>query len=275
MNELVSILKNLFGKTMTQIYKFISPALPKVALSLSIMLVGWICAVIIRKVVARFLKALGFDVISEKVGLTNFLQKGGIKRSPSGVMGMGFYWFIIFCALVTVFNTIHLEVASNLVKEAAVYIPKIVISFILLVVGMFLGQFVGTFVGTTSRLAHVPFHSLLEKITRYTIIFLAVMMALEQLGLATNVIFQYFFLIFVFMPLVVALVLAIGGRNVISSVLSGWLLGRAYRKGDKITFDSISGEIISIDLITTKLKGTDGELIVPNSDLANKVVKIK
>ncbi|MFH1363450.1 MAG: mechanosensitive ion channel domain-containing protein, partial [Candidatus Omnitrophota bacterium] len=74
-------------------------------------------------------------------------------------------------------------------------------------------------------------------------------------------------------PLIVSLLFIVGGREVIASILSGRFLIKEYKVGDTIEFDSISGQIKIIGLVITKITVKEGEIIIPNSELAKKIIK--
>ncbi|HUI70670.1 MAG TPA: mechanosensitive ion channel domain-containing protein [Spirochaetia bacterium] len=90
---------------------------------------------------------------------------------------------------------------------------------------------------------------------------------LDYLELSISFLSGSFTLVFIVVPIVAALALLIGGRSLLASMLAGRSLTR-------IRFDSIEGEIISIDLVTTKLGCADGEIIIPNGVLSSRVLKL-
>ena len=275
MSKFAEIFQDLVIKTLNDIHQFIVQFAPNMAFSVTILLIGWICALLLKKIVSKILKALGFDVLAEKTGLTHFLERGGIQKKPSFVVGLVFYWLILFSALVMVFNALGLEVASQMINQTLFYIPKIIVALILLALGMFLSQFIGKFVEATSRLASIPFCIALGKVARYTTIGLASIVALEYLNVSSAIIVESFVIIFIVVPLALSLIFLVGGRDIVSSMLAGRFLMKEYKKGDTIEFDSISGQIQSIDFLTTKITSDDGKIIVPNSCLVKKVVKKK
>ena len=267
------IFQALVINTLNKAYQFATQFAPKIALAVIILLIGWLCALLLKKIVTKLLKALGFDVVSEKTGLRRFLERGGITRSPSSVIGLGFYWLIIFSALVMLFNTLELEMASQLVKQAVFYLPRIVVAAILFALGIFLSQFMAKFVEKTAHLANIPMYGLLGRIAGYAIIALAIMLALNYLGVAASIIAQYAFIIFGVVPLVVSLIFLIAGKDIVAGILAGRFLMKEYKKGERIEFDSISGEIESVGFITTKIKSNTDEILIPNSELAKKIIK--
>ena len=273
MVQLQNAFNELVIQTIKQAYVFIAELMPKLMLAILIMLIGWVCAVLLKKIVSKLVRGLGFDAVSEKTGLKSFLEKGDIKRNPSYIIGLAFYWLIIFSTLVMVFNTLGLGVASNLLNQAVLYIPKIIVALILLAIGICLSQLADTFVTTTAHLAKIPFHHALGKLSHYAIIGLTIMMALEQLGVATAIVAHSFLILFGIVPLICALIFMIGGKDIIASILSRNFIIRKFKAGDKIAVGKVSGEIVSIDLVNTTIKSGNEEVIIPNAELASKITR--
>jgi len=269
MSKFAEIFQDLVVIKLEQLYQFTMQFGPKIALAIIIFLIGWVCAILLKKIVSKLLKALGLDVLSEKAGFKHFLEKGGIQKKPSALAGLVFYWIIIFSALITAFNTLELNTASQLIQQVLSYMPKFIVALILFVMGIFLSQFVGKLVETTSHLASINFYRLIGKAARYLVMALAIMICLEYLGVAKTSIA----IIFGVVPLIVSLLFIMGGREIVSSILAGRLLMKEYKQGDTIEFDSISGQIQSINVVTTKITGKEGEIIIPNSELAKKIIK--
>ncbi|MFH1622184.1 MAG: mechanosensitive ion channel domain-containing protein [Candidatus Omnitrophota bacterium] len=269
MPKFSEIFQDLVVKKLEQLYQFTIEFGPKIALAIIIFLIGYICAALLKKIISKLLKALGLDVISEKTGLKRFLEKGGVEKNTSSLVGLLFYWIIIFSALVMAFNTLGLNTASQLMQQVLSYIPKFIVALILFVIGIFLSQFVGKLVEATSHLASINFYRVLGKAARYLVMALAIMICLEYLGVSKTSIA----IIFGAAPLIASLLFIIGGREIVSSILAGRFLVKEYKQGDTIEFDSISGQLRSIDLVTTKMTVKDGEIVVPNSELARKIIK--
>lgn len=273
MTTFYDIIENLLIKNLQEAQSIIAEFGPRLALAAFILIIGWICAALFKKVISKFLKALGFDVVSKKIGLKSFMEKGGIEKEPSKIVGSIFYWLILFSTLMMVFNTFNIEAASKLINETLLYLPKAGVSLILISLGIFLGKFTAKFIKTSARLAQIPFYTLLGEAGRYLIIALAVMMALEHLGATVSVILHYAIIIFIAVPLSISLIFLVGGKEVVSNVLSGRFIIREYAIGDIIEFDLMSGKIKSIDLIYTKIESEGKEIAIPNSELLKKIIK--
>ena len=116
---------------------------------------------------------------------------------------------------------------------------------------------------------------MVSSLAKYLIYFIAVIFALDQIGLTTtvlNIILGVFLLI-----IVVFIILAF--KDFIPNLISGLFIHqkRGLKDGDKINMDGINGIIEHISIIETRIKTKNGDIIfVPNSMLTkHKVIKKK
>lgn len=275
MDKFIEIFHNLVTQSMNQIYETVVKHGPGVAFAISIIIFGWICALVIKKVISKLLKALGFNILIDKTGLKRILDRGEIKQSPSTLVGLIFYWIILLNTLIVASDAVDLELTSQFIQQAILYIPKIIVVVVFISIANFIGRFIYNVVEKMAHVSNIPLCKLLGNIARYTVIGLAAMMVLDYLQLAINAMIQSFVVIFVVVPVCFFIAFLVGGRVIISSILARQYLLKEYKKGDVITFDTISGEIVAIDAIYTKLRSGDEEIIVSNSQLADKVIKKK
>jgi len=271
MSKFINIFNQLIIQNLKQLNAFFINNGPKILFALLVFIMGWFCAVLLKKIITKLLKALGFDIVSEKIGLKTFFTKGGIKSNPSRIVGLFFYWFILFSTLITIFNTLEIEGASKLIQQIIAYIPKFILAMILLSLGIFLGRFFGEFVEKAANVAKLPFALFIAKITQYAIIGLSLGFSLECLGV--NIAIEYTFIFLTVAAFLICLIFMTGGRDVIANLLAGRLLTRVLKKGDYIELESISGQINAINLFTTIITSNELDLVIPNSELSRKIIK--
>lgn len=275
MSKFSEIFQKLVVDTLQNAYQFILQYAPKVIFALIIMVIGLVCAFLIKKITAKIFKALGVDVLSEKTGFKHFMEKGNINKNLSTVIGKILYWLIVFSTLIMVFDTLELKIASKLLHQIFSYLPKIIVALVLLSLGIFLSRFVNNFIQTSSRLANIPFPSILGKGAQYLLIGLAVITGLEYLDLPVEHLMEYFMIIFILIPSTLLLILLIGGKETVSSIIAGRIVIKEYKKGDLISFGTTTGTIESIGLISTKIKNDQGLVIVPNQELTTQKIELK
>ncbi len=275
MERFKEIFNDLVVETLQQSYEFIVEFGPRILFALLIIALGWIFAVIVKKVISKLLRFLGLDVLADKTGFKKMLERGDIKRRPSSLIGLIFYWLIFLDALMMASNTLNISIASHFVQEVVLYIPKVIISMVIIGIGTYAGRIIGNIVDKTTHLADVPWHSVLGKATYYALVGLAIILAVDSLDPSVSVVKETFIVVFVIGPAILLTIFVLGGRDIISSILARKGLMNEYERGDNIAFDSISGEIESMDFLTTRLKNGDEEIIVPNAELARKIVRKK
>ncbi|RMH03717.1 MAG: hypothetical protein D6704_12225 [Nitrospirae bacterium] len=269
MDTVTTLFDQLLVRVFTALSDWTSTFAPKVFLAALILLLGWVFSVVLGKTVSKVLRALGFDVLSERTGIVRFLERGGIHQRPSVLMGRGVYWLIMFSALSLAFDTLEFRPAVELLERVVLFIPKILLALILLALGLFLSHFLQEFVTRSARIAELPFAQALGYLARYAIITIASLMALEQLSLLSPLVLQ----LVAFVLLVTLLVILVGGREIISSILASRMLCQEFAPGDCIEFDDLAGEILAIDLLTTKILADDQEVVVPNTELTKKIIR--
>lgn len=270
-----AIFDELVVKTLQNVYESAFKYGSKAVFVLLIIGIGWICAVIIKKICAKMLRALGFDVVSEKVGISKLLQKGGISKAPSVLIGSAFYWLILLSALMMAFNSMELETASQLLRQTVLYLPKIIAALVLLSLGGFLGHFVAELVESASKVSNAPFPEVLAKVARWAVIAAAMMMALETLDIAKEIVTKTFVIVFGVAPAAAVALLLFAGRETLANALAGKTVAMDFKPGDMIEMEGVSGEIVSIDAVTTKIKAADEIIVLPNSMLAESKIKKK
>jgi hypothetical protein len=197
--------------------------IPAIAGAILILVVGWLIAKLIEAVVVRLLKAARLDAGSDKVGITNVLAQGDIKMSLSELVGAIVYWLIILVVLATTLDALNLKIASELVSKLVGYVPNILASVFILILGSFLANFVATIVRTSTSNAGIKNAKMLSQITQILIIIFAVIVAVEQLQIATTLIVLSVNIILVSFGLGLALAFGLGCKDIAGKAMQDFL----------------------------------------------------
>ncbi len=166
----------------------ISQFLINMLLVLAILLVGWLVSKLVRSILSRLLKTLRFDTIGKKIEIDKLLSKGGIKQSPSDLIGIVVYWIILLITFVVAVNAIGLTIAGDLLNRIVLYIPNIVAAIFILIIGMFVATLLRNIVKTAAINTGLIHAQLLSKIVEAVVIVFAVMITLEQLNIGARIV---------------------------------------------------------------------------------------
>src|SRR3712207_6140816 len=80
--------------------------IPRVIAFLLILLVGWIIAGILEKVVDRILETVKFDQLATRSGIQGFIRSTGANADASSFVAMIVKWFVRLIALVAAFDAL-------------------------------------------------------------------------------------------------------------------------------------------------------------------------
>ncbi len=187
---------------------------------LLILLVGWLVAVVLKKVLVKILVFLKIDTLSGKVKLSEVLEKGGIKYTLSELIGIILYWIIIFITMATAINALGLTSVSSIMDRIVLYVPNIVIALFILVLGLFLSSFLSSVVVAMSVNAGISHANILGKITSTIVIVFSVMIVLEQLNIAAAIINAVITIVLASVGLAFAIAFGLGSKDVAAKAMS-------------------------------------------------------
>jgi mechanosensitive ion channel-like protein len=220
--ENVNILIEPVRESLHQIGAF----LPRLFLAVVILIVGWLVAMLVRVAIVRALRALNFNVITEKAGIDHFLQQGGAEIDTVRVLGSLFYWLVILAALMVAFNSLDLAYVTDLIGRIVLFVPKVMIAVVILVFGAYFARFVAAAIATYLKNIGVGEAAIVGRLALYSILVFVVMIALDQLGLG-DIIRQTFLIVVGAAALALALAFGLGGQKRAAELIERWSRTRA------------------------------------------------
>lgn len=200
--------------------------LPKIGIAALIVIAGYAIGRIARAVVRKLLQSVGFDKLVAKLQLDKLTG----SASPSDVVGLVLYVFVMFQASVAALNQLGLETLSvpltNMMTRFWGLVPAIAVSALIVFIGVVVGQLVRKLVA--AALKNVGFDRLMARLgfgklpdrpdhldeyseivalaAQLAIILLAVAQALDNLQLDTWSAYVNQFLAYMLKNVLVALV---------------------------------------------------------------------
>ena len=215
--ENFSMLVEPIRETLHQIAAF----LPRLLLAIVVLVVGWLVARAVRFAIVKALRALNFNVVTEKAGIDHFLQQGGADIDTVRVLGALFYWLVILAALMIAFNSLDLAYVTDLIGRIVLFVPRVMVAVVILVFGAYFARFVGAALASYLRNAGVTEAGLMGRLSLYAIMAFVIMIALDQIGLG-DVIRQTFLIIVAAIALGLALAFGLGGQKRAGELIERW-----------------------------------------------------
>jgi hypothetical protein len=216
MPEYIEVLRSAFIDLWAGIVLFV----PKLLFALVIFLLGLVIAGLLNKVVVRLATVLHIDELIKKLELDDIFRRAGVKLDVGIALGWLVKWFVIIFSLVAAADILQWDQVTEFLTTIIEYIPNVLISVIILLVGFVLANFVQEVI--KSALDAVKMHTacFLAGLARWAIIVFSFMAALVQLGIAQSLIEVLFTGFVAMIALAGGLAFGLGGREYASRILS-------------------------------------------------------
>ena len=196
--------------------------LPQLALATVVVIAGWLLAKAARFAVVKALRAINFNVLTERAGLDEFLKQGGIRSDTTDVFGVLVYWLIVLAALVSAFNALGMPYITDLLRQVVSFVPRLMVALVILAFGAYFARFVAGAVMAYCRNIGLQDGDILGRLSQYAILVFVVLIALEQMQIGGDIVRHSFLILFGGIVLALALAFGIGGQRWAAELLDRW-----------------------------------------------------
>lgn len=222
-----------FTHRLERSFSLLGEFVPALFGALIILFAGYLVAKVIEKGTQRVLRRVGFNQMLERGGVMHAVERSGSHLNPAKVIANLLFWFVMFAVLLVAANAIGLESLANVFSELVSYIPSVIAAIVIIILGIVLGGFVGGLImASAGALNGGPW---LARTGRIGVIVLAVFMALQELGVATDIVTTAFAILFGAVALALALSFGLGNRELAAEVTRDWY---ARYKAERVAIDA-------------------------------------
>lgn len=200
-----------------QVFGDIVPALLG---ALVILFAGYLLAKVLEKLVERFLRRIRLNKMLERGGVMQAVERSGSHLNPVRVLANLVFWLVMFAVILVAANALGLESLANVFSELVSYIPSVIAAIVIILVGIVLGGFVGGLISASAGALHGG--RALARVGRGGVILLAIFMALQELGIATDIVTTAFAILFGAIALAMALSFGLGNRVLAGELTREW-----------------------------------------------------
>jgi hypothetical protein len=197
-------------------------AIPKILAFAAILIIGWLIAALIARAVAAVLRRVRFNELSTQSGFTGFVQNMGLDTDASGAIALTAKWFIRLIALVVAFDALGLPAVSDVLRQLLMWIPNLIVGIVVLVIGGLAANALGTLVRGATAQAELGSPDLFAKIAKVMVWAFAIMIAVNQIGVAQTLVNTLFTAVVGAAALALGLAFGLGGRETAAEILRRW-----------------------------------------------------
>src|SRR3982750_1695941 len=194
--------------------------LPALIGAVVILFAGYLLAKVLEKLTERGLRRIRLNHLLERGGVTQAVERSGTHVNPTRVIANLVFWLVMFTVIVLASNALGLKSLADVMSTLVSYIPSVIAAIVIVLVGIVLGGFVGGLIQASAGGLHGG--RALARTGRGGVILLAVFMALQELGIATDIVTTAFAILFGAIALAMALAFGLGNRELAAEVTREW-----------------------------------------------------
>ncbi len=216
----ISIWGEMLRLTFAQVGSGVMAFLPSLIIAIVIVLAGWLFGLILGKVVGQIVSATKVDNVLRRAKLDELLRKGGFALDSGVFVGTLVKWFIIIVFLVAAFDVLGLNQVNIFLQQVVlIYLPQVIVAALIILVAAVIAETVQKLISGTAEAAGLTSGRLAGVIAKWAIWVFAILMAVSQLGIASQFILTIFTGIVVAVSLAIGLAFGLGGQDAASKLI--------------------------------------------------------
>jgi hypothetical protein len=193
--------------------------IPEFVFAVIVLVLGWVIATWLAKIVKSLLQSAKVDELGDKVGLQQVSTRTGMRLTISGAIAWLIKWFALIVIFLAAADILGLDQISDFLNRVLLYIPNVIAAAAILLVGSLVARFLSRLVRHSVAAAGLASADLLGAITSWSIMIFAVLATLDQLKVAQAFVQTLFTGIVVMIAIAGGLAFGLGGREHATRVL--------------------------------------------------------
>lgn len=260
----------LFGEIISNVLSW----LPNLVGAVLLVLLGWVVASLVQLILGGMLRRLRLDRLAERAGISQLLDNAGLESSASKLIARIIYWLVLLVFLLAAVESLGLVGVAQAINGLVAYLPNVLAAALILLLGGLIANFVGDTVSALTTQAGVVTGPVLGQIVRYVLLGFILILALQQLGIQTDLLTAAAVALVAALALALALAFGFGSRELARNIMAGFHAKESFEAGQNVRVRDYSGRLISIGSVKTKIETEDGIISLPNFILTDEEVTI-
>ncbi|MCW3845332.1 hypothetical protein ONA70_35245 [Micromonospora yasonensis] len=194
-------MKDNFGNAVGDAFRSVMLFLPKAVAFVAILVVGWLIAKAVLKIVDKVLERVHFDRAVERGGIKNALARS--RYDASDIVAKLVYYAVLLVTLQLAFGIWGPNPISDLIAGVVAWLPRAFVAIVIVVVAAAIAKAVKDII--SSALGGLSYGRILANLASVFILGLGIIAALNQIGVATTVT----------TPVLIAVLATVGGILVV------------------------------------------------------------
>src|SRR2546421_4066307 len=133
---------NSIGNTLLALLNEVLLYVPKVISAAIILIIGYIIARIVRGLLTKGLRAVHFDQVADRAGVSRMIQSAGVRMDAARLLATIVFWWIFLMFIVNALDALALPTITGYLNLVLGYLPRLFVAFLIVVVGALIANVV-------------------------------------------------------------------------------------------------------------------------------------
>jgi hypothetical protein len=183
---MIETLRQVLEASLDRLRLQVATYLPSLLAGIILLAGFWATAILVRWLLYRIFKGPSIDLFLRRSGLAYMIDKSGRLRATRLVAETA-YWGLLLTGLLLALSVFNTNLTTQMIEQFLFLMPKLVIAAFILLGGAWLSQFLGRSALVWAVNEDLPAPRRLAMAVRVLIMFVAVVVAADQLNFARSV----------------------------------------------------------------------------------------
>jgi small-conductance mechanosensitive channel len=246
--------------------------LPKIIAAVVVLLLGWLLARLLSLLVVRGIGRIErfWRKLITKPGQPEVVP----RQPPTRMMGELVFWLLMLIFVTLAGEILGVQIFSTWMHDVFAYLPLAAAGLLIVLVGFAVSSLARDLVLSAANSAELENGELLARTTQIIILFIAVILGIDQIGIDVLFLSVLAGIILSTMLGGIALAFGLGARTHVSNIIAVNQLRQLYQAGDRIRIGDVEGRLLDITISRVVIETEAGSVSVPAKLFDEQVVTI-
>jgi len=187
--------------------------IPNLTGALIVLIVGWITAIVVGKIIGGILYRLKFNEPFKGEKWDKAMEQANININPSDFLGKVAKWVVFVLVIWIVADILNLEQVTIFVGKIIDYIPNVIAATLIFIIAVIIGELLSKLVIATVEKSEFPYSRLFGTVVKVAIWIVATIAILVELGVAEELLMILFSGLVAFLVIALGLSFGLGGKD--------------------------------------------------------------
>lgn len=245
---------------LNETYERLVALLPNLLAALSLLVVGWIAARLLRFAARRAVGLL--EALAARVAGRNGAERLRLSRS-SALIGALVFWVTLLVFVTAATQVLGLTLFTAWLARLVEYLPTLAAGLLIIVAGYVLAGFVADLVHATATRLAPPQRDALARLAQGATLVTAILVGADQIGVKVTWLAILAAIVLATLLGGILIAVSLGARGYVSNLIGAHYLRQAFRVGERVRIASFEGRIVEVTTTSLVLDTAEGRVSLP------------